>query len=311
MLIDVIIATFNRAALLDRAARSILLARRAPQFDFTVTIVDNNSTDDTPAVASRLAADSGGLVRYLFEPRQGKSHALNAGIAATCGDVVAFADDDQTMDSEWLCAIHGAISDGFDYVTGRVLGDWEREPPEWYDDRLRGAVSLFDGGDLRVQHTGNEARQGFSGGNGAVRRAAIETAGGFHHLLGKTGGSFAMNEDGELLVRLIEAGFRGVYEPSMVVRHRVPGERLTRGYFRRWHRGYGLSMALIDNLHPKPVGYWLGIPRFLIRRSAGSLPRMIAARLRGDLPGAFQQELNLWFMLGFAGGKIRFRATKP
>ena len=104
---------------------------------------------------------------------------------------------------------------------------------------------------------------------------------------------------------------RGVYEPRMIVAHRVPRERLTKSYFRRWHRGYGRSMALVDQLHPKPVRYWLGVPRFLIRRAAESLPRMIAARLRGDAPGAFEQELNLWFMLGFVGGKLSSSSPEP
>lgn len=305
MRIDVIIATHNRAALLERAVRSVLNARRTPEFDFAVTVVDNNSTDATRETVARLAEESNGRARYLFELRQGKSYAVNTGIAATDGDVIAFADDDQVMDGEWLCAVHQAFADGFDYVTGRVLGEWECEWPAWFDERLRGPVSIFDGGDDRYAHDGDEARQGFSGGNSAVSRVAIEKIGGFHATLGKQRGSFAMNEDGELLTRLLKAGFRGAYEPRMKVLHRVPRERLTKSYFRRWHRGYGRSMALIDRLHPKPVKYWLGVPRFLIRRVVESLPRIVAARLRGDAPGAFEQELNLWFMLGFISEKLR------
>src|SRR5262245_24250392 len=152
MRIDVIIATYNRAALLERAARSVLAARRLPEFDFTITIADNNSTDNTREVVARLAQESNGLVRYLFEPRQGKSYAVNTAIAAAIGDVIAFADDDQVMDGEWLCAIYRAFADGFDYVTGRVLGDWEAAPPVWYDERLRGPVSIYDGGEDRYLH---------------------------------------------------------------------------------------------------------------------------------------------------------------
>jgi glycosyltransferase involved in cell wall biosynthesis len=311
MRIDVIIATYNRAALLERAARSVLSARRDRQFDFAITVVDNNSTDATRETVARLAAESAGRVRYLFEPRQGKSYAVNAGIAATDGEVIAFADDDQVMDGEWLGAIHQAIADGFDYVTGRVLGEWEIEPPAWYDDRLRGVISVHDGGDQRIPHEDNEARQGFSGGNSALRRAAVEKIGGYHPELGKQSDSFTMNEDGELLLRLRAAGFRGLYEPRMTVFHRVPGERLTKNYFRRWHRGYGRSMALVDILHPKPVSYWFGAPRFLIRRTIESLPRMIVAGWRGDPPGVFEQELNLWFMLGFIEGKLNSPSPKP
>ncbi len=304
MRIDVIIATFNRSTLLERAVRSVLDARRLPEFDFTITAVDNNSTDDTREAIARLMEESNGRLRYMFEPRQGKSYAVNAAVGTTSGDVIAFADDDQVMDDDWLCAIYRAFADGFDYVTGRVLGDWEIAPPVWYDDRLRGPVSIFDGGEDRYTHDDHESRQGFSGGNSALTRAAIEKVGGYHAALGKRNGSFAMNEDGELLLRLREAGFRGAYEPLMKVFHLVPRERLTKRYFRRWHRGYGSSMALIDLLHPKPVRYWLGVPRFLIRRAFESVPRMIAARLRGDLPGAFEQELTLWFILGFICGKL-------
>jgi len=311
MRIDVIIATYNRAALLERGVRSILNSRHDPRFDYAITVVDNNSTDATRETVARLVEESNGRVRYLFEPRQGKSYAVNAGVAATDGAVIAFADDDQVMDDGWLCAIHQAITDGFDYATGRVLGEWEVKAPAWYDDRLRGVVSVYDGGDQRISHESNEACQGFFGGNGALSRAAIERIGGYHLELGKQVGSFAMNEDGELLLRLRAAGFRGLYEPRMTVFHRVPRERLTKSYFRRWHRGYGRSMALIDTLHPKPVSYWFGVPRFLIRRALESLPRMVAARLRGDLPGVFEQELNLWFMLGFVRGKLNSAPPEP
>ena len=99
------------------------------------------------------------------------------------------------------------------------------------------------------------------------------------------------------------AGLRGLYDPRMLVRHRVPPERLTRTYFRRWHVGYGRSMALLDALHPKPVAYWAGLPRFLLRAGLEAVPRMLLAAARGDRAGAFQQELQLWFMCGFLDRK--------
>lgn len=303
--IDVIIATYNRAALLERAVQSILGARNLTGDD-TITIVDNNSSDETREVAARLGRQSTGRVRYLFEPRQGKSYAVNAGVANSRNGVIALADDDQRMGEEWIDAIRQAIADGYDYVTGPVYADLEVSPliwPSWYDDRLHGVISLFDGGDRRSEHSADESQDGFSGGNAAVRRAIIEKVGGFHGQLGKLTGTLAMCEDNEFFIRLKRAGCRGLYEPRMKVFHLVPIERLTKSYFRRWHRSYGRSMALVDALHPKPVSYWLGVPRFLIRRVIEALPRMAAASWRGDLPGAFEQELQLWFMLGFLQGK--------
>ena len=118
-----------------------------------------------------------------------------------------------------------------------------------------------------------------------------------------------MGEDSELFIRLKRAGFLGVYEPRMKVFHLIPSDRVTKRYFRRWHRGYGRSAALIDTLHPELVNYWFGVPVFLLRRTAEAVPRMIGARARGDLPGAFEHELSLWFMLGFVGHKLSARST--
>ncbi|MBO0800905.1 MAG: hypothetical protein J2P31_18970, partial [Blastocatellia bacterium] len=197
--------------------------------------------------------------------------------------------------------------DGYDYVTGPIFGDWEIIPPAWYDYRLHGVLSLFDGGDQAVPHILADSVHSFSGGNGAIRRDVIERIGGYNAGLGKVAGEFRMGEDCELFIRLKRAGYLGVYEPRMKVFHLIPSERVTKRYFRRWHRGYGRSAALIDTLHPELVNYWFGVPIFLLRRTAEAVPRMISAKVRGDLPGAFEHELSLWFMLGFVGYKLSNR----
>ncbi len=308
MQIDVIIATHNRARLLDRCLRSVLDAAPAPDFEYTITVVDNDSPDGTQDVIMRFARESGGRVRALSERRIGKSYAVNTALAATAGDAVALMDDDQVAGPNWLRAIRSAFDESFDFVSGPVLGDWEIAPPAWCDARLHGVVSLCDYGPDRFEMG---TRDIFSGGNAAVTRAAMERVGGLHTALGKIAGRFSTCEDGELLLRLKRAGFRGVYDPAMSVRHLVPVERLSRPYFRRWHRGYGHSMALIDDLHPQPVPRWFGVPRFLVRRTIESFPRMAVAQLRGDLPGVFEQELNLWFMLGYFGGKLTNKRLDP
>ena len=147
MQIDVIIASYNRADMLERAVRSVLAAPVPPGVAAVVTVVDNNSADATARVVKDLQTEAPTRVRYLFEKQQGKAYAVNAGLAATSGEIVALADDDQFMEADWLGVIHRAISEGFDFVTGPVDGDWQAEPPRWYDDRLRGVLSLNTWGD--------------------------------------------------------------------------------------------------------------------------------------------------------------------
>jgi glucosyl-dolichyl phosphate glucuronosyltransferase len=80
--VSVLICTYNRAALLGEMLDSLATMRDSGTYRWEVIIVDNNSTDATrEAVTMREAAFPVPL-RYLFEPRQGKSIALNTGIEA-------------------------------------------------------------------------------------------------------------------------------------------------------------------------------------------------------------------------------------
>lgn len=88
-LVSVIVTSYNYGRFLSGAIQSAL-AQTYPNLE--IVLVDDGSTDDTPAVAANYA-DS---VRYVRQANQGAARARNAGIAATRGPLVAFLDaDDQ------------------------------------------------------------------------------------------------------------------------------------------------------------------------------------------------------------------------
>jgi len=95
--VSLIIATFNHARFLDAAIDSAL-AQTLGAVD--VIVVDDGSTDDTPAVLARYA----GRVRVLRQPNRGLAAARNAGLAAARGTYVAFLDADDVMASTKLAA---------------------------------------------------------------------------------------------------------------------------------------------------------------------------------------------------------------
>jgi glycosyltransferase involved in cell wall biosynthesis len=67
-----------------------------------ILVVDNNSKDRTREVVEDFCRRDPDHFRYVFEPQQGKSFALNSGIREARGDVVAFMDDDVTVEPTWL-----------------------------------------------------------------------------------------------------------------------------------------------------------------------------------------------------------------
>lgn len=90
-LISVIIPTWNRAPLLERALGSVL-AQRLPCTELIV--VDDGSTDDTAALLARLAAGASVPIRLLRQENRGAAAARNLGIRAARGSLLAFLDSD-------------------------------------------------------------------------------------------------------------------------------------------------------------------------------------------------------------------------
>ena len=109
MKLSVIIPAFNEAAYIGAALDSLEAAaahlRAHSGAEVEVVVVDNNSTDDTAAIAR----DKGATV--VTEPAQGIARARNAGARHAEGDVLVFVDADVTAPTTLLEAIHAAMDD--------------------------------------------------------------------------------------------------------------------------------------------------------------------------------------------------------
>jgi glucosyl-dolichyl phosphate glucuronosyltransferase len=277
----VLICTYNRAALLRETLDSLRLVRSVRQWD--VIVVDNNSTDGTRDVVEDAAAVFPVPLLYLFEPRQGKSYALNTGLEAAGGAVVLFTDDDVRVDANWVDAASEALLDrDVEYCGGPVRPIWGAAPPRWLDQHrgdLWGTLAILDYGPQAFVF---EERQKVPlGANMAVHRRLIASIGGFNIDLGRKGDSLLGQEQAEFFSRARDAGARGRYVPDMSVWHHVPQERLGKPYFRRWWFWKGVSRARMDALHPvtelgvdlRNVPHIARVPRFMLT----AVPRLLIA----------------------------------
>lgn len=78
-------------------------------FDWTITVVDNASTDDTPKVAAGLAGDR---VRVLRLERKGRGLALRTAWSASTADVVVYMDVDLSTGLDALLPLVAGVVDG-------------------------------------------------------------------------------------------------------------------------------------------------------------------------------------------------------
>src|SRR5262245_15439543 len=96
--LDVVIPTYNRRNMLGNTLESLRAAPAPAGLDVRIIVVDNNSTDDTRRFTVSQVDSFDGRLKYVFEKRQGRSFALNAGIASGVGDLIGFIDDDEEID---------------------------------------------------------------------------------------------------------------------------------------------------------------------------------------------------------------------
>jgi glycosyltransferase involved in cell wall biosynthesis len=207
--LSVIICTRGRAPQLERCLQTF---REAQTFrgSWELIVVDNNSSDDTKAVIQKFAASAPFQVRYLFEGRQGLSHARNRGIAATSGSIVAFTDDDCLVERQWASTIIREFSAdrSLAVLGGRV------EP----GDPNGQAVGTRTCSDRKQIRSFQELFGHMIGCNMAFSRKVFEVIGGFDPLLGK-GTSLGSAEDLDLLYRALKGHLTIVYVPEAVVFH--------------------------------------------------------------------------------------------
>jgi glucosyl-dolichyl phosphate glucuronosyltransferase len=298
MKISVIVCTYNRSQSLQRALESVAASQMREHLDWQVLIVDNNSKDQTREVAESFCRRDPGHFRYVFESQQGKSFALNRGIREAPGDILAFIDDDITVEPTWLFELTKPLSDAqWSGTGGRVYLPRDFSPPPWMalegNHSLVSILALFD--------LGPEPRPLSKppiGNNMAFRKEVFAKHGVFRTDLGPSPGSEIRYEDTEFGSRVMRGGERILYVPSAVVRHAVEERRLKKDYFLAYHYDYGRAL-IREKGNRGAVGI---IPRSLISfsdRLLNMLPKKIWWWLReSDPQKRFFNKCHVWATAG-------------
>jgi len=254
--VTAIICTYNRCVSLATTLKSIAASQLPEAVGWEILVVDNNSTDRTRDVVEDLCRRFPGRIRYHFEPRQGLSHARNAGIATARSEVLAFTDDDVIVQPMWLqnltMTLHGGEWAG---AAGRILPAQNFTHPTWLPDNLSDWGGIFCAY-FDLSETACQLGRAPYGANMAFRKETFAKYGGFRTDLGRSADNKIGNEDCEFGRRLLEAGERLRYEPSAVVYHPVSEQRMTREYFSSWWFDYG--RAMIRERGQRPASW--GIP---------------------------------------------------
>ena len=185
--LSLIIPTHNRAGQLLAALESVV-RQDMPAGEWECVVVNNNSTDDTPARFAAFAARYPALnLRMVTETGPGVSYARNRGIAETSAPYMAFIDDDERINAGFIRAYVEFFDAHPDAVVagGRIIAEYVSGRPAWMSKytELPVANPMDFGHAVRPFPAGRVP----GGGNMAFRRSATVRYGGFDPSLGRVG----------------------------------------------------------------------------------------------------------------------------
>lgn len=264
-LVTVVIPTRNRARLLGLTLRSVL---RQQEVAFEVIVVDEGSTDDTPAM---LAGLGDGRIRVIrHEIPQGVSSARNRGTADARGNWVAFVDDDDLWAPDKLIRqLHAAEAVGSHWA-------------------YAGAVSITDGGEIIDGSAPLPPEQMIAallrhnaipggGSNVIVQRTSLERAGTFDSRLDPC-------EDWDMWIRLGRAG-PPAWVCSPLVAYRVHSSNASLNV-----AAVVRSVRLIESRHGTTIDWgrlhrWLAHSHLRRGERSAAVGRFAKAAVCGELPG--------------------------
>ena len=297
-MVTVLIATCNGASTLPRALDAYCVLERG-NYDWNVVVVDNASTDATPAVLDSYAQRL--PLRSIRTEKRGKNLALNIGIESIGeSTLVVFSDDDIVPDPNWLNAIVGAAAEHpeYDIFGGRIVPIWPSTPPDWI---LRlvdlGVVYAFTPPN---QKTGQVGAKQVWGANMAVRSHVLSAGHRFNESIGPNRGQYSMGSEVEFTCRLERNGHRSWFSEAAVVGHIIRESQLTRDWIIGRAFRFGRDMFRQESERfGREVKLFRGAPRWKYRLLLSGAGRYLKARLAGNRDEQFEASWDISFLRGY------------
>ncbi len=242
--LTLLIPTYNRSQSLLRTLESIA-GQDCPAARWECVVVDNNSSDDTSNSVKGFISNHQDIdVKLLFEGVQGRSSALNSGIAASQGEIIVMVDDDEELLPDFVSGYLRLFEELPDAtVAGGVM------TPRYIGGRPKWMSHYTELPILCPINYGERPRQFPDhrvpcGGNMAVKRELFDKYGVFLPHLGRSGDSLIGGEEVEFLQRVKGQGEKIWYNPYSEVLHYALSYKLTPEHFRRLTYNIGVGQRM-------------------------------------------------------------------
>lgn len=223
---SICICTYRRASVVDTLS-SLLRQRGVSPSEFEIIVADDDPSRSAWESIRTIAQSASVLIRYIESAARNISACRNCCLRAAEANWIAFIDDDQSAEPDWLREmISTAAKFKADAVQCYVRGIYPLETPDWMK---AGDAYTYDYGP-----TGTELRSAATSGILFRRDLPRSNELFFDTALGIIGG-----EDAEFFLRYKALGGKIVSCREAVANEVVPVERVASTYLQRRCRRHG------------------------------------------------------------------------
>lgn len=229
--ISVVIATYDRPDGLAATLKSCLAQTNALGLAGEIVVLDNHPSQSGRTVVEAIATGAAWPLRHVTELTRNMSTLRNRGFTEARGTWLAFIDDDEVADPDWLDQLVGtARACSADIVVGPRLARFAGGGPPAYDPtgaQFVRDLHLPDGALIALTNAAGKPRYGLGSGNSLfhLARCFPGDADMMREAFGDAGG-----EDAELFVRLHRQGRQIAWAAKALVTEVVPPHRTEVAY---------------------------------------------------------------------------------
>lgn len=125
--LSIVIPAYNESARIERTLSNVMATVEAQAWDAEVLVIDDGSTDDTPAIISRWMREFPRLHLVQNPGNRGKGYSVRNGLLQAAGEIVMFTDADLSAPLEEAELLIAAINQGADVAIGSRWMDRTRQ----------------------------------------------------------------------------------------------------------------------------------------------------------------------------------------
>ena len=298
--VTVIVWTYNRADWLREAIES-LTKLETQGHTYEVLVIDNASSDNTPEVVKQAADNADCTIRYVREAEPGVSFARNRGLEESEATWIAFFDDDEIAEPDWLLQLMKAAAEHDVKIVG---GGVQLKLDEGSDRKLQPWVRVMLGYTETMGPQMYDGKRVPTTGNMLIHTEIFEKIGMFRTDLVEGG------EDTDVYHRARAIGYEAYHAPQALTHHQIPPFRIEPKYLRSTSMRMGSHIARREFESYGMLKFPLIATARLLKTVLVYIPKLLLAKLGGDKEAILEQNCYWWMWKGYLAGAFRLMVRK-